>query len=88
MLQRVFVVLICLIVLAIACFNSFSIPLNLANNTISVPLTAVIIIAFTFGVAVGYVLLYENITAHKTHIKELKRKIVFLETPDTHRKQD
>lgn len=87
MRQSVFIVLICLTVIVIAIQNTHSVPLIIANNIIKIPIAAIIVLAFTTGVVTGIVLLGKKITAHKTEIKELKRKIVFLETPDSYNKQ-
>lgn len=87
MRQSVFIVLICLTVIAIAIQNTLSVPLNIANSIINIPVAAIIVLVFTTGAVAGILLLSKKITLHKSQIKELKRKIVFLETPDSFNKQ-
>lgn len=87
MRQSVFIVLICLTVIAIAIQNGLSVPLNIAKSIINIPVAAIIVLAFTTGVIVGILLLSKKTTEYKTLVKDLKRKIVFLETPDSFNKQ-
>ena len=88
MRQTVLVVLVCLTVVVLALQNTISIPLHLLNTSRNVSLTFIIAFAFTAGCFTVFILLNNQKSTDKTRIKELKRKIVFLETPDSYNKQD
>lgn len=82
MRQRVFALLISLCAVLFAFKNTQNVGAFFTSNAVQLSLAVIVLASFVGGALAGILLFHHKRIAAELMVKQLRRKIVFLETPD------
>ncbi len=86
MRQRVFALLISLTVVLFAFKNTQNVSAFFTSNALQLSLAVIVLAAFVGGALAGILFFQHKRSSAELMVKQLRRKIVFLKTPDPNKK--